>query len=65
MPELVGIEAARAGVADVVQLLAEMEEEDHRQDVPAHRIDRMHAGGEGGDQKLAAGAGVVVRDHMG
>ena len=64
VPELVGVEAARAGMADVVQLLAEMEEEDHRQDVPAHRIDRMHAGGEGRDQKLAARAGVVVRDHV-
>src|SRR4029453_12633785 len=64
MPELVGVEAALAGMADIVHLLAQMEEEDHRQDVPAHRIDRMHAGGEGRDQKLAARTGVVARDHV-
>src|SRR5262245_36812621 len=53
VPELVGVEAARGGARDVVQLHAEMAVEDHREDVAGHGIDRMHAGGEGRDQDLA------------
>ena len=38
--------------------------EDHRQDVAGHGVDRVHGGGEGRDQDLAAVARVVARDHV-
>ena len=65
MVEFPGIEGAGGIARDLVDLHLEVPAEDHRQDVTGHRIFRMHGGGEGGDQQLAARPCVVAREDVG